>query len=311
MNNFSQYRLTAAEMREKGVVSAPDRLTGTAQENKALFDRLVRESVSVRFNELLDALELRAASLGRGANLLDNWYFIGGGSQQGGGQFPINQRGQASYSGVGYTVDRWRLYRNDGQLKVLSNGLELTTTTVGSAANAIRQKLEQPLPSGTYTFSALIDQVGGGGGNTWSEILFRDGNNTFLNASASTEGTGVQLISCTYTGSVAQTFDVNTKQSSAGVTKCKIIAVKLECGDTQTLARNTGTVANPQWVLNDPPPNYQQELAKCQRYFQVFRTQALRPTYGIDFRPPMATDEPTLGSFVKDTVTYYTASSET
>lgn len=31
-------------------------------------------------------------------NLLDNWYFVGGGSQQGGGQFPINQRGETSYS---------------------------------------------------------------------------------------------------------------------------------------------------------------------------------------------------------------------
>ena len=29
-------------------------------------------------------------------NLLDNWYFVGGGSQQGGGQFPINQRARPS-----------------------------------------------------------------------------------------------------------------------------------------------------------------------------------------------------------------------
>src|SRR5699024_7637111 len=45
-------------------------------------------------------------------NLLDNWYFIGGGSQQGGGQFPINQRGQTSYSNSGdsiiMSVDRWK-----------------------------------------------------------------------------------------------------------------------------------------------------------------------------------------------------------
>ena len=27
-------------------------------------------------------------------NLLDNWYFVGGGSQQGGGSFPVNQRGR-------------------------------------------------------------------------------------------------------------------------------------------------------------------------------------------------------------------------
>ena len=38
-----------------------------------------------------------------------------------------------------------------------------------------------------------------------------------------------------------------------------IYAVKLEIGDTQTLAREE----NGQWVLNDPPPNYALELAKC------------------------------------------------
>lgn len=43
-------------------------------------------------------------------NLLDNWYFVGGGSQQGGGQFPINQRGQTSYSGTNQNaIDRWKI----------------------------------------------------------------------------------------------------------------------------------------------------------------------------------------------------------
>lgn len=47
-----------------------------------------------------------------------------------------------------------------------------------------------------------------------------------------------------------------------------IIAVKLELGDTQTLAHYDETAQ--EWVLNDPPPNYQQELAKCQRYYIRF-----------------------------------------
>ena len=47
-----------------------------------------------------------------------------------------------------------------------------------------------------------------------------------------------------------------------------IKAVKLELGDTQTLAHYDETAQK--WVLNDPPPNYQQELAKCQRYFVRF-----------------------------------------
>lgn len=42
----------------------------------------------------------------------------------------------------------------------------------------------------------------------------------------------------------------------------KLLAAKLELGPVQTLAHKEGD----EWILNDPPPNYQQELAKCQRY---------------------------------------------
>ena len=40
----------------KDVASAPDRLTGEPQENKQVFDRLVKEVVAQRFNALLEAL---------------------------------------------------------------------------------------------------------------------------------------------------------------------------------------------------------------------------------------------------------------
>ena len=38
----------------------------------------------------------------------------------------------------------------------------------------------------------------------------------------------------------------------------------MELGSEQTLAYQD---ENGNWILNDPPPNKQQELAKCQRYF--------------------------------------------
>ena len=55
-------------------------------------------------------------------NLLDNWYFASGGSQQDGGQFPINQRGATSYAAgsVDYTIDRWR--KNSTLVLSLTNG---------------------------------------------------------------------------------------------------------------------------------------------------------------------------------------------
>lgn len=60
-------------------------------------------------------------------NLLDNWYFIGGGSQLGYGVFPVNQRGQTSYSNPNaYTIDRWKL--TSGSLAVVSGGITLNGT---------------------------------------------------------------------------------------------------------------------------------------------------------------------------------------
>lgn len=54
-------------------------------------------------------------------NLLDNWYFVGGGSQLGDGIFPINQKGQTSY-GNGQTFDRWKL-STGGTVTLTQNGI--------------------------------------------------------------------------------------------------------------------------------------------------------------------------------------------
>jgi len=46
--------ITADDIARYGVVAAPDRLTGKAQDNKAIFDRLVRELVAVAVNQVID-----------------------------------------------------------------------------------------------------------------------------------------------------------------------------------------------------------------------------------------------------------------
>lgn len=50
-------RVTPETVAEYGVVSAPDILSGTPAQNKALFDRLVREKVAPALNALLDEWE--------------------------------------------------------------------------------------------------------------------------------------------------------------------------------------------------------------------------------------------------------------
>lgn len=53
---LSDYKITDNAVSTKGVVAAPDKLTGTANQNKMIFDRLIREAVKGLYNGLIDAL---------------------------------------------------------------------------------------------------------------------------------------------------------------------------------------------------------------------------------------------------------------
>lgn len=49
-------KITDSQMTANGVVSAPDRLTGTAAQNKAVFDKLIRAVVSEALNGVIDEI---------------------------------------------------------------------------------------------------------------------------------------------------------------------------------------------------------------------------------------------------------------
>ena len=95
-------------------------------------------------------------------NLLDNWYFVGGGSQQGGGQFPINQRGKTSYSNSGdsiiMSVDRWK-FNPDTDSAVITINSDSVRMQKNGAANwpSINQLIPiSEITNGeTYTISVL------------------------------------------------------------------------------------------------------------------------------------------------------------
>lgn len=168
-------------------------------------------------------------------NLLDNWYFVGGGSQQGGGQFPINQRGQTVYNvSWNYTIDRWKTLRT---LTVYSDGI-----TPGLSLQPLETSVFNALSGKVKTVSALCSDG--------TLATFTSSSDNFLVTESEVElGYGVPGYG------QGNCFDVST-------TTKKIVAVKLELGSDQTLAHQENGV----WVLNEIP-NYQQELAKCQRYY--------------------------------------------
>lgn len=192
-------------------------------------------------------------------NLLDNWYFVGGGSQQGGGQFPINQRGQTEYTGVGaktYTIDRW--YVESGcKIELQSDGLVFTPNPNSFCLFAQYVENYKDYIGKTITVSFLVDENTTDG----SAVVWLYGGVSGAIAITSIVGTGVFSTTLTIPANIRSLRVAIQGQNTTG--SLKLRAVKLELGPYQTLAHQD---ADGNWVLNDPPPKFGKELAECQRY---------------------------------------------
>lgn len=81
------------------------------------------------------------------ANLLDNSDF----------RNVINQRGESSYTGLGYAIDRWKLTTEDGTLSILEDGIALSRSEVGSAF-LVQYFKNTPISylGRTYTFAICL-----------------------------------------------------------------------------------------------------------------------------------------------------------
>lgn len=172
------------------------------------------------------------------------------------------------YAGAGYGIDRWRI-GSAGTLTIEDGYITF------ASSDATLRNLEQVLETlevGKYTISILAENAAGA--NLIIGLV-----SGFTSATISTNEKQV----------VSLTFDVTTKASGTvyiqtGNSQIKLYAAKLELGSQQTLAHQENGV----WVLNEIP-DYGEQLARCQRYFQTFATESLRPTNALDFRPVMRT----------------------
>ena len=191
-----------------------------------------------------------AAAARRGVNLLDNWYFPD----------PINQRGQTEYASAGYTIDRWSIEAG-AKLKVSEDGVVFTPNP--SKYNLFVQAIEnyKDLIGKQLTLSVLIEEntctncvLWFYGGTADNIVITTMNGNDKLYSVTMTPKSNITSLRCGFQG-----------RNSAG--SVKILAVKLELGDQQTLAHQD---ASGSWVLNDPPPNKAQELLKCMRYQIAF-----------------------------------------
>lgn len=211
----------------------------------------------VKSSGIKEDLDKKLNTIGKGINLLDNWYFIGGGSQQGGGQFPINQRGNTSYNNNVYAIDRWKLQDlaagTSNSLTISNNGIAYRNIAYTSAfIQVLDAGIGKALLGKKVTLSLLYnDSLISCSGLFPDELPDSDTNI----ASVSYGGYWVNSVRLNTTGKII----IRIGQTPHGVTMT-LKAAKLELGDTQTLAHQE----NGEWVLNDPPPDYGMELLKCQ-----------------------------------------------
>lgn len=234
------------------------------------------------------------AALGAGVrpNLLDNAIFIGGGSQQGGGQLPVNQRGQTSYTVANaYGIDRWG--SRGGTITVEQDSLKVSFPSEIGVESLFQYFEKAKFPSGVYTISILTKDEG------LTSTTFDYNEDSEISDVQIEIKPGVILslyARASWNYANARIFN---RQASVELSP---IAFKLEEGSTQTLAYQD---EDGNWqLLPQPESDYATQLAKCQRYYQIYSTADARPSKAVDCRPVMRTD-PAQGTIVVGDTTYY------
>lgn len=196
-------------------------------------------------------------------NLLDNWYFIN----------PINQRGQTTYTGIGYTIDRFAIQNQQVTVNITDNGLVLSVSQSGNYS--FTQLNERKYFNGnTITFSALYNfdnvvYLTSGVFDIPNDNINHDLGNYYLQ-----NNYGYLDIVAQSDGRILFRYITTNLPADKNIA---FIAWKVEVGSQQTLAHQD---SSGNWVLNDAPPNPAEELLKCQRYF--YRTIPDSNGYSLD-----------------------------
>lgn len=244
--------------------------------------------VSKYSGEEIDALLGKAGNSVQWAcnpNLLDNWYFGN----------PLNQRGQTEYNIMSYAIDRWRTWSESASawLKIVDGGIQVAYTFF--------QYFEK------WLIDALL------GKNITVSILFADGKLFYTTGYISKSVSSYCVVAVNHGGIAHVAIGVDPSNTadaainyfrvavaSNGVLSGTILAIKLELGSQQTLAHQD---ADGNWILNEIP-DYGEQLARCQRYYQLYSAAELRPVKAVDCRPTMRVD-PSQGTITIDGTTYY------
>ncbi len=187
--------------------------------------------------------------------------------------FSINQRGLAEYTEIGYTVDRWHKPYANTTIKVTENGIEIVSNNAITANEcALREIFTENVNKWrgkTITFSAKVTQTHAAAAMAIVCSTVAGANNP----AKTTLSTGINSVTLTIPDEEIKLMDIRFVVNAGSV-----------AGDTfavEWVKFEIGSAATP-FV----PPNHAEELAKCQRYYQIRSTGDIDP---VDLRPSMAT----------------------
>lgn len=206
---------------------------GVCREN---FNRRIDEANSAL--DKMNSLILKANERVTNRNILHNWYFAN----------PVNSRGQAEYSGKGFTIDRWRNDYPAGVVTLTGEGV-----TLGEMKWFV-QTLEEDLTGEKVTASILTS-----GGE-------------LITGTKAYSGSAVSVIA---NSDPAFNFQLKPSDTVSGRTEVRIVnfsasgditiaAVKLELGSEQTLAEKNSSGV---WVLKEIP-DLAEQAAICNQFVE-------------------------------------------
>lgn len=172
------------------------------------------------------------------------------------------------YTGIGYTIDRWKLAvwnANSITMSVEADGVRLIGTS-NSANSAQLQESTQLLSfaaGAVVTASILVTALGANGASPRLFLCKSDGTPI---GSSIIESVGLHTLTMVIPDdagdSVMLAWGQHASLGGFGNTDMTVKAVKLELGSVQTLAHQENGV----WVLNEIP-KFGDQLAECQRYY--------------------------------------------
>ncbi|MCL2083034.1 MAG: hypothetical protein FWH04_07355 [Oscillospiraceae bacterium] len=193
-------------------------------------------------------------------NILHNADFRGASTTNWGSV--VNQVGASSYSAITqvitHAIDRWILREGNGTLSRQAGYIRLARTSTASTS-AIFQTLEFPQSFGGKTLTLSVKNAPVASTGSWGLFVSTSaayyGTQMASTANMTNSANSVSSITVELPSSPSALHVGVSNAPSAGTGNLNISGIKLELGSVSTMA-------------NQPPQNYGEELAKCQR-FQV------------------------------------------